>query len=117
VAATVATTGTLQADAYRMNDGVFVTIGTHYTLNPADDGRLIRVDLAGTSVTVFCAGTSLPSGFNTTLYQQNTAQIVVAGVGGGTIRNRQGHTMSAGQYALISLVKIGNDFVLTGDTQ
>jgi len=59
---------------------------------------------------------TVPDGFSLTIYQVDAAQCTVTASGTLTLRNRQGHTQSAGQYAVISVIRIGLDLILTGDT-
>lgn len=55
-------------------------------------------------------------GFSMTIYQTDNNKCTIVAGAGLTLRNRQTHTKSAGQYAVISIVRIGSDLVLTGDT-
>ena len=59
---------------------------------------------------------TVPNGFSMTIYQVDANQATIAAAGTLTLRNRQGHTLTAGQYAIVSVVVIGSDLVLTGDT-
>jgi len=59
---------------------------------------------------------TVPDGFSLTIYQVDAAQCTVTASGTLTLRNRQGHSQSAGQYAVISVIRIGLDLILTGDT-
>lgn len=54
--------------------------------------------------------------FCVTILQKGSGQVTVAVSGGLTLRNRQSHTKSAGQWALISLFVVGSDLILGGDT-
>jgi hypothetical protein len=68
---------------------------------------------SGASVTI---DASVPNGFNLSVIQQTSTQTVISVTGGLTIRNRQGHTATAGQYATVTLLKQGSDLYLGGDT-
>lgn len=59
---------------------------------------------------------TVPNGFSMTIYQVDANQATIAAAGTLTLRNRQGQSQTAGQYAIVSLVVIGSDLVLTGDT-
>ena len=59
---------------------------------------------------------TVPDGFSIGVYQVDANQCTITASGTLTLRNRLGHTQTAGQYAIISLVRIGSDLVLTGDT-
>ena len=68
---------------------------------------------SGSSVTI---DASVPDGFNLSVIQQTATQTGISVTGALTIRNRQGHTSAAGQYATITLLKQGSDLYLGGDT-
>lgn len=56
-------------------------------------------------------------GFNVSIIQADANQTTFTTSGGTlTLRNRQGHTQTAGQYACVTLIRIGNDVILAGDT-
>ena len=59
---------------------------------------------------------TVPDGFSMTIYQVDVNQATIAAAGTLTLRNRQGFDQTAGQYAIVSVVRIGSDLVLTGDT-
>ena len=81
-----------------------------------DNGALLSV--SGSSAVNLFLTSSLPYGFNCTIYQSGSGKPMVFTSSIGTIlRNRQGLSGSAGQYALMSLIRIQNgDFILAGDT-
>jgi hypothetical protein len=68
---------------------------------------------SGSSVTI---DASVDNGFNLSVIQSTATQTTISVTGGLTIRNRQGHTKTAGQYATVTLLKIGSDLYLGGDT-
>jgi hypothetical protein len=68
---------------------------------------------SGASVTI---DASVTNGFNLSVIQQTSTQTVISVTGGLTIRNRQGHTATAGEYATVTLLKQGSDLYLGGDT-
>lgn len=87
---------------------------TTYTLSSNDNGKVITLD--NTSGITLTIPTGLGDGFNCLIIQKGTGQVFVS-PSSTTIINRQGHTKSAGQYAVVSLVNIGNDtFIVAGDT-
>lgn len=59
---------------------------------------------------------TVPDGFSLSIYQVDAAQCTITASGTLTLRNRLGHTQTAGQYAVISVIRIGTDLILTGDT-
>jgi len=68
---------------------------------------------SGSSVTI---DASVADGFNLSVIQSTSTQTTISVTGGLTIRNRQGHTQTAGQYATVTLLKRGSDLYLGGDT-
>jgi hypothetical protein len=59
---------------------------------------------------------TVPDGFSLTIIQQDANQCTVAAGTGLTLRNRQSHTKSAGQWAVISIIRTGSNLILGGDT-
>ena len=68
---------------------------------------------SGSSVTI---DASVDDGFNLSVIQSTSTQTTISVTGGLTIRNRQGHTKTAGEYATVTLLKRGSDLYLGGDT-
>ena len=58
---------------------------------------------------------SVPDGFSMTIYQTDANQCTIV-PGGLTLRNSQGNSQTSGQFAVVSIIKIGTDLILTGDT-
>jgi hypothetical protein len=87
--------------------------GTAYTLTSADNGKVVTLNNA--SAITLTINTGLGDGFNCLIVQKGAGQITIAG--NATKINRQGHTKTAGQYAVVSIVNIGGDNVIVaGDT-
>jgi hypothetical protein len=77
-----------------------------YTLLPQDSGKFLNVDSAG-----------LPTGFTISVCQLGSGSVAFVTGSGVTINNRQGHTKTAGQFAVASIVGTAADvYVLVGDT-
>lgn len=88
---------------------------TNYTLVRQDSGKFLNIN-SGSAVTV-TVPTGLPTGFTVSLCQLGAGQVTVSGAVGVTINNRQSHTKTAGQYAVVSLVGTSADtYVFVGDT-
>jgi hypothetical protein len=68
---------------------------------------------SGSSVTI---DASVADGFNLSVIQSTSTQTTISVTGGLTIRNRQGHTKTAGEYATVTLLKQGSNLYLGGDT-
>lgn len=59
----------------------------------------------------------LPTGFTLSMCQLGAGQITIGASVGVTINNRQSHTKTSGQYAVVSIVGTSVDsYVLIGDT-
>jgi hypothetical protein len=87
-----------------------------YTLSVASDNNKLTTFTNATSVTVTIPAT-VTAGFSTTLIQSGAGQITVSPTSGMTLRNRQSHTKSAGQYAVIRLdCPTTTECFLSGDT-
>jgi hypothetical protein len=87
--------------------------GTTYTLTSADNGKVVTLNNA--SAITLTINTGLGDGFNCLIVQKGVGQITIAGTA--TRINRQSHTKTAGQYAVVSIVNIGSDNVIVaGDT-
>lgn len=98
--------------------------GTTYTLDVAgtdtDSGRV--VDHANASAITVTLPNSAPVGFCVTYVQAGAGQITFSPASGASLRNRQSHTKTAGQWAGVTLYVRSNsggsaaEYVLAGDT-
>jgi hypothetical protein len=87
--------------------------GTSYTLTSADNGKVVTLN--NSSAITLTINTGLGDGFNCLIVQKGAGQITMAGTA--TRINRQNHTKTAGQYAVVSIVNIGSEQVIVaGDT-
>jgi hypothetical protein len=91
-----------------------------YTLLNTDTGKIMRFN-SGTDVTVNLPD-SLDAGWNIAWSQSGVGVITFTTTGSATRNNRQGHTKTAGQYAMGSLVVMTNTgsaamYNLSGDTK
>jgi hypothetical protein len=59
---------------------------------------------------------TVPDGFSLTIIQQDANACTIAAGTGLTLRNRQGQSQSAGQWAVISIIRTGSNLILGGDT-
>lgn len=107
------------AESYKLASKYYNTHTTtaSYTLSSADNGRMVVFSTASTVE----VSSSLPTSFNCTLYQSGSGtegQIVVLGESSLAVVNRSAQSASAGQYALMSIVRVGSleEFILAGDT-
>lgn len=106
------------SDYYRTSDVMIVTdAGTSRTLSSADDGKILRFT-SSSSVTLSVPET-LGEGFSVTVIQSGSGKVTFSATGSPAlpINNRQSHTATAGQYAIVSLIQdSASSFVLAGDT-
>jgi len=87
--------------------------GTTYTLTSSDNGKVVTLNNA--SPITLTINTGLGDGFNCLIVQKGAGQITMAGTA--TRINRQSHTKTAGQYAVVSIVNIGSEtIIVAGDT-
>jgi len=90
-----------------------------YTLVVPDAGKMIVVNSASAATVTIplqaTANSNFSIGTQILVMQQGTAQVTIAATGGVTLNSKNGLTTS-GQYAVISLIKIGADsWVVAGD--
>jgi hypothetical protein len=87
-----------------------LTISANYPLTAADNGRIIQ-STSASAITVTIP-TGLPTGFNCTIVQMGAGQITFSG----TYLNRTGFTKTASQYAVVSILHLGNNsIIVTGE--
>ena len=60
---------------------------------------------------------SIPDGFKVDIFMLTTNDVEILASGGASIRNRQNHTKIAGQWGVVSVIKIDGEFILMGDTK
>jgi lysophospholipase L1-like esterase len=91
-----------------------------YVLSMADHGT--PLDLASANDITLTLPNNLPAGFSTLVTQAGAGKVVRSLASGATLRNRSGHTRTAGQWAQVSLEVRSNsdgasaEYVLSGDT-
>jgi len=101
-------------NSYKLSSSYSNTYTSSITMSYVDDGKLINMTSGSASVAFITSG--LSSTFNAMFYQSGSGAIVFTG-SGVVLRNRSSQTGSAGQYAVVTLLRVSNgDFVLGGDT-
>lgn len=89
-------------------------ISASYTLLPSDNGMLLSV--SNSVVTYMAVSSSLPYAFNCTFFQSGSGKVAFLSESSVTMRTRTSATGSAGQFAMMSMLRMPNgDFILTGD--
>lgn len=69
-----------------------------------------------TGAVTISVNNTVPDGFNMTIIQQDANQCVIAAGAGLTLRNNDNNTASAGQWAVIKIIRSGANLLLSGDT-
>ena len=93
--------------------------GTSYTVQASDAGKIIEfANVAAIAVTL---PNSLPAGFSFTGVQDAAGAVTFSAASGGTLKNRQSHTKTAGNGAFVALYVSSNSgsnaaWRLGGDT-
>jgi len=91
-------------------------VSTNLTLNSSNEqtycGQVIQV----TGALTITFDSTLANGFNVSIIQMDANQTTIATTGATNVRNRQGHTKTAGQYATITILKNSTNLFLGGDT-
>ena len=110
------TASVITSNAYQVSSTSFANIYTSsFILSNIDDGKFV-IMVSGSTATVAISGSLISSTFNSIFYQSGSGRILFATSSGTTLRQRQGYIGSAGQYAIMSLLRGPNgDFVLGGD--
>jgi hypothetical protein len=89
--------------------------GTSYTLQAADNGRVVT--LSNASAITLTVPTGLGVGFNVMVVQLGAGQVTPT-ASGTTLLQRSGYTKTGGQYAVLTLVSYAADtLVMSGDMQ
>jgi hypothetical protein len=87
-----------------------LNISENYPLTAAYNGKIIQ-STSASAITVTIP-TGLPTGFNCTIVQMGAGQITFSG----TYLNRTGFTKTASQYAVVSILHLGNNsIIVTGE--
>lgn len=101
---------------YKISSAAIVTeSGTSRVLSSNDNG-IVLLCTSGSDVTL-TVGTSIGNtGFSLTVIQNGLGKVIFS-PSSTTVNNRQSHTKTAGQYAIVSLICVStNTFILAGDT-
>lgn len=94
--------------------------GTTYTLVAADNDKV--VDLSNAAAITLTLPATAAVGFRCSVIQSGAGQVTLSPAGSATLRNRQSHTKTAGQWAEIKLTVRTNaggsaaEYVMSGDT-
>jgi len=120
--AIVNTTDVIFGGGYALTgSGYFNHYTSSYTLTDFDNGKIVSEASAsatmGTLSLITVPGT-LTSAFSCMIYQSGSGVLIVTGSDSSVIiRNRAGQTTLAGQYAVVSLIRVPDgSFILVGDT-
>ena len=114
----VATSGELTLNGNELTNFVpSVPAGGTLTINSANEDTYNSTVYFVTGAVTITIDNSVRQGFNISVVQIDSNQATFAASGGSlTLRNRQSHTQTAGQYATVTLIRYNNDLILAGDT-
>lgn len=86
---------------YNFEGAINAQTGTTYSTVAGDNGKIITLNNA--SAITLTIHSAAPAGFNCLIIQKGAGQVTVAAGGTGNVRNYDGHTKLAGQYAMGSI--------------
>jgi len=93
------------------------TQGANITISNTNDTQYNGAVMELTGAFTITIANTVVDGFSLSVIQMDANQGTFAASGGSlTLRNRLGHTQTAGQWATITLYKNGNNLILAGDT-
>ena len=95
-----------------------------YTLQSSDNGKVITISNGTDSNTKVYIPVNLGAGFNCLIVQKGDHYTKIEALSGNAVSivNRSSEVFTAGQYAVISIINIGNDgsndiYIVSGDTR
>lgn len=103
-----------------LGNKINVQTGTSYSLSAADAEKI--VECSNASPFTLTLPNNLKQGFTCSVAQKGANLVTFSAASGATMHNRNGHTRTAGQYAVCNLYVTSNSdgssavYVLTGDT-
>lgn len=90
---------------------------TNFTIDSTNQDTLCGAVIEASNALTITIDASVRNGFNVSIIQMTANNSTIVGAGGLTLRNRQGHTQTAGQWATISLYRdYSTNLILAGDT-
>lgn len=93
------------------------TTSINLTINSANQDTFCGAVLEVTGALTITFDGSIRDGFNISVIQKDANSTTFAVTGGLTLRNRQGHTKTFGQYSTVTLYNdYANNLILAGDT-
>ena len=112
-------TGTITANA-AISEEITNSLSINSSNEQSYNGKVLICNPNSPIIITIDNTNSIPVGFNIMVVQKssNTNTITFSAGTNATVINRSGYTMTAGQYALVTLVHIGNGvFITAGDMQ
>jgi len=91
-------------------------VSTNLTIDSSNEQTYCGQVIQATGALTITFDSTLANGFNVSIIQMDSNQTTIATTGATNVRNRQGHTKTAGQYATITLLKNSTNLFLGGDT-
>ena len=89
---------------------------TNFTIDSTNQDTLCGSIIEVSNAVTITIDASVRDGFNVSIIQMTANSSTFATTGAITLRNRQGHTKTFGQWATVTLYKFGSNLVLAGDT-
>jgi hypothetical protein len=114
----VDSTGTINFKGNKFGNFVpsIPTTAVGLTIDSANQDTFCASVLEVTGAVTITFASTIREGFSTTIIQQDANQCVIAAGAGLTLRNNNNHTASAGQFAVINIIRIGTNLFLSGET-
>lgn len=109
-------TNEAEFSAYKANSAIYTLVSANKVLSDADNGKI----LYSTSASDFTLTVpdTLTKPFHVKLITEGTGDFIIVGSGTANIRNRQGHSKTAGQWSVAYIdYRTGNDVIFSGDTK
>lgn len=89
---------------------------TNFTIDSTNQDTLCGSIIEVSNAVTITIDASVRDGFNVSIIQMTANSSTFATTGAITLRNRQGHNKTFGQWATVTLYKFGSNLVLAGDT-
>lgn len=101
--------------AYKSKSTIYTLVSSNKTLSDIDNGKILY-STSSSDYTLTISDT-LTKPFHVKLITEGSGDFIIAAGGSANIRNRQGHTRTAGQWAVAHIdYRNGTNVVFSGDT-
>lgn len=93
-----------------------IPTGTTLTVDASNQDQFCGSVYGVTGAINITINDTVRDGFNLSVVQLDNNQCTIVAGGTLTLRNRQGQSKSAGQWATLSIIRLGSNLILAGDT-